>query len=217
MRHAIAAVAIALVACAQSPHVYRPELLDTWDGVPKSLGGGLNSSGRSLFHIKPLLTDPSTKQQEGRIPPSFPYPECFFCPKNVDTARDELNEFRRFTTERFIELRRPGNYEVELRDKCVFYTRNTTHRSGLSRGSTELACMYDKYSIWVSPRSLALTPLTGRGTLTSHQSTSGQTPETNTTPGTMTRTDVSPTSTVYFSKAAPSITSPRSTTSRPET
>jgi hypothetical protein len=142
MRHIIGAVAIASVAWAQSPHVYRPELLDTWDGgLPKLLTGGSNSSGQPLFNIKPLTgSEPSTRQQEGRIPPSFPYPGCFFCP-DVPVDDDEKWEaFDQFTTDWFIQHTRAANYEVELRDKCVFYTRNTIHRYGLSKGSMALAC-----------------------------------------------------------------------------
>lgn len=151
MRHVIAAVAMALVACAQSPHVYRPELLDTWDGVPKSLGGGWNSSGRPLFHIKPLGTDPFTKQQEARIPPSFPYPGCFFCPDAPVDWEGKFEAFETFTTDWFIQHTRAANYQVELRDKCVFYTRSTkVLGDDLSRGATSLACEYKKYSIWVS-------------------------------------------------------------------
>lgn len=160
MRHVIAAVAIALVACAQSPHVYRPELLDTWDGVPKSLGGGLNSSGRPLFHIKPLGTDPFTNQQEARIPPSFPYPGCFFCPDVPVDEDAELDAFEVFTTDWFIQHTRAANYQVELRDKCVFYTTRTVFHAtyDISRGATSLACEYEKYSIWVSlsPKRLIL-------------------------------------------------------------
>ncbi|KAI6084417.1 hypothetical protein F4821DRAFT_170423 [Hypoxylon rubiginosum] len=91
--------------------------------------------------------DPTSEEQECRRPPTFPMPACFWCPKPA-TKTDDISQFLdQFSTDEF--KKRTRATRADLVDTCMFYSR-PIHKppNKLSRLATQLACQYNKYSIW---------------------------------------------------------------------
>ncbi|KAJ9143040.1 hypothetical protein NKR23_g6753 [Pleurostoma richardsiae] len=156
MQFVIISLGLAFVAWAQSPHVFPPKKAGLEIQVHHlSIGGAtkLGSNGSTELDLpfgafsKRQGTDPTPQEQEGRRPPLFPTPNCFWCPTKADLEGDASDLLEKFTTEEF--MRRTRAQAADLRDTCMFYTRTVQQPpDSLSRMATQLACKYGKYSIW---------------------------------------------------------------------
>lgn len=73
---------------------------------------------------------------------------CVLCPAQKLLELDPVKLLRRLKSRLMKTYMRgsPG----DLLNRCVFYTRAELRPSALSRAATDWACLYDKYSIWVS-------------------------------------------------------------------
>lgn len=151
MRVLAAFLATALTAWAQSPHVYRGNKLPSFSVRGEKLTIEHPETNASA-HVNHLFgrqgTDPSGREQEGRRPPLFPLPSCFWCPPQPLLQGDGWRLLEQFTTDEF--ERRTRASVADLRDTCIFYTRAVTNPAQpLSKRATQLACKFNKYSIWV--------------------------------------------------------------------
>ncbi|KAI2608040.1 hypothetical protein GGR54DRAFT_393897 [Hypoxylon sp. NC1633] len=91
--------------------------------------------------------NPTPTEQECRRPPTFPMPACFWCPKPAIRSGDGKAILAEFTTDEF--KKRTRATRADLVDTCMFYSRVAFQPpSALSRVATQLACQYNKYSIW---------------------------------------------------------------------
>ena len=159
MKFVVGLLAISSVVWGQSPHVFRGNKNPRLDVQVHqlSIGGAtkLSSNGSTELY-QPLNafskrqgTEPTPEEQEGRRPPLFPMPSCFWCPTEEEFNGDGWALLAKFTTDEF--QRRTRAQASDLRDTCMFYTKPIhTPPDALSRQATQLACKYEKYSIWVS-------------------------------------------------------------------
>ncbi|KAI1774080.1 hypothetical protein F4818DRAFT_91824 [Hypoxylon cercidicola] len=91
--------------------------------------------------------EPTPSEQECRRPPTFPMPACFWCPRPATPPGNPLALLAQFTTDEF--KKRTRATRADLVDTCMFYSRTAFQPPrALSRVATQLACQYNKYSIW---------------------------------------------------------------------
>lgn len=141
---------LATTAWALVEHISRQKIPIMEPSLHKLEVGVTNSRNSSIglrgFDIK--REDPPVSDQQGRTPPMFPLPSCLWCPTAVMSKYGGMALLNEFTTEKFISVSRA--VPQDLRDTCVFYTRAINKPpNSLSKVATELACRYNKYSLWV--------------------------------------------------------------------
>ncbi len=73
---------------------------------------------------------------------------CVLCPEEDLLKLDAKKLLEKLTVPKMKSYMR-GKPE-DLKNKCVFYTKNEDRKAALASPATDWACLYSKYTAWVS-------------------------------------------------------------------
>ena len=94
------------------------------------------------------VPDPLPRRYGPLWPPAN---NCVFCPEQELLEEDALTTLSRLKPDKMKTYMR--GTPADLKNKCVFYTKNEDRNAPLASPATDWACLHNKYTAWVSWRS----------------------------------------------------------------